>query len=170
MKTYNTTLELLNAVKAEECPIYPLSDIYKIIVDNPEIDKITLEDATELFVMGKYRDALSAMFSIFHEEDQLDYWVGGSINICETEEDLKQIQGCDFEWARAHNHTWPNVTDLPMSWDVCAYCGDTPDNGWAVFVLCTNNAGGPSYYVPQRLWEAARLTEHITKHKEHLGE
>lgn len=155
MKTYNTTLELLNAVKAEECPIYPLSDIYKIIVDNPEIDKITLGDAAELFT---------------REEKDLDYWVGGSINICETEEDLKQVQGCDFKWMATHNNTWPNVTDLPMSWDVCAYCGDNPDNGWAVFVLCTNNAGGPSYYVPQRLWEAARLTEHIAKHKEHWGE
>ena len=154
MKTYNTTLELLNAVKAEECPIYPLSDIYKIIVDNPEIDKITLEDAAELFT---------------REEKDLDYWVGGSINICETEEDLKQVQGCDFKWFETHN-TWPNVTDLPMSWDVCAYCGDNPDNGWAVFMLCTNNAGGPSFYIPQHLWKAARLTEHLAKHKEHWRE
>lgn len=155
MKTYNTTLELLDAVKAGECPVYPLIDIYRIIADDPEIDKITLEDAAELFA---------------HEEDQLDYWVGGSINICETEEDLKQIEGCDIEWAEAHNNTWPNVTDLPMAWDACAYCEDNPDSGWAVFVLCTNDAGGSSYYVPQHLWEAARLTEHIAKHKEDWGE
>jgi hypothetical protein len=151
MKTYNTTLELLNAVKAEECPVYPLSDVYQIIADDPEIDTITLEDAAKLFA---------------DKEDQLDYWLGGSINICETEEDLKQVEGCDLEWAQAHNDTWPNVTDLPMSWDVCAYCGDNPDNGWAVFVLCTNNAGGSSYYVPQHLWGAARLVEHIAKHKD----
>ena len=155
MKTYNTTFELLNAVKAEECPVYPLSDIYQIIADNPEIDTITLEDAAKLFA---------------HEEDQLDYLVGGSINICETEEDLKQVEGCDLEWAQAHNNTWPNVTDLPMSWDVCAYCGDNPDNGWAVFVLCTNNAGGPSFYIPPHLWKAARLTEHLARHQEHWGE
>lgn len=155
MKTYNTTLELLDAVKAEECPIYPLSDIYRIIVEDPEIDKITLEDAAELFA---------------REESDLDYWVGGPINLCETEEDLKEVQGCDFKWAETHNNTWPNVTDLPMSWDVCAYCGDNPDNGWAVFVLCTNNAGGPSFYIPQHLWKAARLTEHLAKHKEHWGE
>lgn len=155
MKTYNTTLELLNAVKAEECPVYPLIDIYRIIADDLEIDKITLEDAAELFA---------------REEDQLYYWVGGPIDICETEEDLKQIEGCDLEWAEAHNNTWPNVTDLPMSWDVCGYCEDNPNNGWAVFMLCTNNAGGPSFYVPQRLWEAARLTEHIAEHKKGWGE
>jgi hypothetical protein len=154
MKTYNTTFELLNAVKAEECPVYPLSDIYQIIADNPEIDTITLEDAAKLFA---------------DKEDQLDYWLGGSINICETEEDLKQIEGCDFEWAEAHNNTWPNVTDLPMSWDICTYWGNTPDSGWAVFMLCTNNAGGPSYYVPQHLWEAARVAEHIAKHNAHWG-
>ena len=155
MKTYNTTFELLNAVKAEECPVYPLSDIYQIIADDPEIDKITLEDAAKLLA---------------DKEDQLDYWLGGSINICETEEDLKQIEGCDLEWAQAHNDTWPNVTDLPMSWDVCAYCADNPDTGWAVFVLCTNNAGGSSYYVPQHLWGAARVAEHIAKHKADWGE
>ena len=155
MKTYNTTLELLGAVKAEECPVYPLIDIYKVLNDDPKIDKITLEDAAELFA---------------REEDQLDYWVGGPINICETEEDLKQVEGCDLEWAQTHNDTWPNVTDLPMSWDVCAYCSDNPDTGWAVFVLCTNDAGGSSYYVPQHLWRAARVAEHIAKHKADWGE
>ena len=91
MKTYNTTLELLDAVKAGECPVYPFIDIYRIIAGDLEIDKIPLEDAAELFA---------------REEDQLDYWVGGPINICETEEDLKQIQGYDFEWV------WHNKTTL----------------------------------------------------------
>ena len=155
MKTYTTTSALLNAVIAEECPIYPLIDIYRIMVDDQSIEKVTLAEIAERFQ---------------HEEEELDYWVGGSINICETEEDLKQVEGCDFEWAEAHNNTWPNVTDLPMSWDVCAYCADNPDTGWAVFVLCTNNAGGSSYYVPQHLWGAARVAEHIAKHKADWGE
>lgn len=155
MKTYTTTSELLKAVIAEECPIYPVSDIYRIIADDQNVHEITL-------------DAINERFQ--REEEELDFWVGGSINICETEEDLKQVQGCNFEWAEAHNDTWPNVTDLPMSWDICAYCDNNPDNGWALFVLCTNNAGGPSYYIPQRLWKAARLTEHLAKHKEHWGE
>ena len=155
MKTYNTTFEILDAVKAGECPICLLIDIYIVLNDDPKIDKITLEDAAELFA---------------HKEDQLDYWAGGPFNICETEEDLKQIEGFDLEWAEAHNDTWPNVTDLPMAWDVCAYWGNKPDSGWAVFVLCTNDAGGSSYYVPQHLWEAARLTEHIAKHKKEWGE
>ena len=155
MKTYATTIELLKAVKAKECPPYPLIDLYKIMVDDQNIEEIILDDLDELFQ---------------REEKSIDYWFGGSVNICETEEDLKQVQGCDFEWAEAHNETWPNVTDLPMSWDVCAYCGDNSDNGWALFVLCTNNAGGPSFYIPQHLWKAARLTEHLAKHKEHWGE
>lgn len=155
MKTYTTTSELLKAVIAEECPIYPVSDIYKIIADDQSIEEVTLADIDELFQ---------------HEEEALDYWVGGPVNICETEDDLKKIQGCDFEWAGQHNDTWPNVTDLPMSWDVCAYCANNPETGWFIFVLCNNNAGGPSYYVPQRLWDVARVTEHLAKHKEYWGE
>lgn len=89
-------------------------------------------------------------------------YLGGDVHVCETSDDLLQIQGCDFEWAEAHDGYWPNVTDMPMSWDVCHYLDEAADNPqWVIFMLCWNNAGGPVYYVPKHSWQAARVTEHI---------
>ncbi len=88
-------------------------------------------------------------------------YLGGDVYICETEADLRQIQGCDFEWAEAHGG-WPNVTDMAMSWDSCCYLQEaTGEPQWVIFLLCWNNAGGPVYYVPKQLWAMARVTEHI---------
>jgi hypothetical protein len=100
------------------------------------------------------------------EEDSFIYNLGGDLFICETEEDLKSIEGCDFEWAKAHDDKWPNVTDKPMVWDHCDYVNRDPASGWFVFLLCWNNAGGPIYYVPQALWETARVEEHLKVHIE----
>ena len=88
-------------------------------------------------------------------------YLGGNVFVCETEDDLKQIQGCDFEWAETHGG-WPNVTDMPMSWDSCCYLQEsTGEPLWCIFLLCWNNAGGNVYYVPKRLWNVARVSEHI---------
>ena len=91
-----------------------------------------------------------------------DALLSGNVYICETASDLLEIQGCDFDWAETHDDRWPNVTDLPMSWDVCEYLEDLTGNPqWVVFMLCWNNAGGAIYYVPEHLWVHARVTEHI---------
>lgn len=97
-------------------------------------------------------------------EAALDYsdYLGGCVYICETEQDLLQIQGCDFEWAKQHDGHWPNVTDIPLSFDACYYLEEAfGDPQWVLFIACWNNAGGPTYYVPKRLWVQARVTEHI---------
>ncbi|PKO42908.1 MAG: hypothetical protein CVU29_11300 [Betaproteobacteria bacterium HGW-Betaproteobacteria-22] len=94
-------------------------------------------------------------------QDYIDY-LGGYVYIFETEADLLQIHGCDFEWAETHNGNWPNVTDIAMSWDACNYLDETiGEPQWVIFLLCWNNAGGPVYYVPKNLWHKARVTEHI---------
>lgn len=88
-------------------------------------------------------------------------YLGGNVYACEVNADLKQIHGCDFEWAETHG-SWPNVTDIPMSWDSCCYLQEsTGEPQWVIFLLCWNNAGGPIYYVPKQLWQTARVTEHI---------
>ena len=94
-------------------------------------------------------------------------YLGGNVYICETEQDLLQILGCDFDWAEKHHGHWPNVTDIAMSWDVCNYLDEaTGDPQWVIFVMCWNNAGGTSYYVPKHLWEKARVTEHLSATKQ----
>lgn len=87
--------------------------------------------------------------------------LGGYVYVCEVEEDLKQIKGCDFEWAEVHDGR-PNVTDIAMSWDNCSYLQESVfEPQWVIFLMCWNNAGGPVYYVPKHLWQSARVTEHI---------
>lgn len=94
-------------------------------------------------------------------QDYSDY-LGGAVYVCETELDLLEIHGCDFEWAEAHDGNWPNVTDMPMSWDACNYLDEASGKPeWVMFLLCWNNAGGPVYYVPKHLWVQARVAEHI---------
>lgn len=94
-------------------------------------------------------------------EDYADF-LGGYVHVCETEDDLKQIQGCDFEFADAHGGRWPNVTEMPLGWDSCHYLNEPPgEPEWAMFLLCWNDAGGPVYYVPKTLWQLARVEEHI---------
>ena len=89
-------------------------------------------------------------------------YLGGYVYVCETENDLLQILGCDFDWAEIHFGIWPNVTEKAMSWDACHYLDEAiGDPQWVIFLMCWNNAGGPTYYVSKHLWQQARVTEHI---------
>lgn len=88
--------------------------------------------------------------------------LGGNVFICETDNDLLQIHGCNIEWAETHDGNLPNVTDITMSWDACSYLVEAHgDPEWVIFLLCWNNAGGHVYYVPKHLWIQARVIEHI---------
>lgn len=98
------------------------------------------------------------------DENSFSYLTGGNVFICEVEDDLKQIEGCDFDFAKANGDRWPNVTELPMAWDYCDFINSDENTGWAIFLLCSNNAGGNIYYVPKNLWDAARLKEHMEVH------
>ena len=94
-------------------------------------------------------------------EDYADMF-GGDVSICETPEDLQQIVGMNMDWANTHDGKWPNVVDLPMAWDSCTYLTEkSGDPQWVLFLLCWNDAGGPVYYVPKSLWQAARVVEHM---------
>jgi hypothetical protein len=94
-------------------------------------------------------------------QDYSDY-LGGYVYVCETENDLLQIHGCDLQWAEVHDGNWPNVTDVPVSWDACNYLDEVSgEPQWVIFLLCWNNAGGPVYYVPKHLWVLARVADHI---------
>jgi hypothetical protein len=71
-------------------------------------------------------------------QDYSDY-LGGYVYICEVEQDLLQILGCDFKWAEVHDGKWPNVTHIPMSWDACNYLEEASgDPQWVNFLLCSN--------------------------------
>lgn len=125
------------------------------IYDNPSLAVSNPNNITQ-------RD-IAWLLTLEEESSQhYDALMGGYVYICETAHDLLEIKGYDLEWAEAHDGSWPNVTDKPMSWDVCVYLEEqTSDPQWVMFLLCWNNAGGPVYFVPKHLWVQARVTEHI---------
>lgn len=87
--------------------------------------------------------------------------LGGNVHICETADDLKQIVGCDFEFAEQHGR-WPNVTDIPLSFDQCSYVQE--QSGEPMYVLLMtiwSDAGGAVFYLGRALWDAARVIEHM---------
>lgn len=74
----------------------------------------------------------------------------------------------DMGFAKAHGDRWPDVTDQVMSWDQCTYLGEKDgDPELALFLLCWNDAGGPVFYVPKYLWQAAKVAEHIAETNRH---
>ena len=133
--------------------------------------RLMQEQAVVMFsIYGKPTYALSITYQdiqwlIQQPEAAMSYMdlVGGDMHICEQATDLQHIKGCDNEWAETHNGNWPNVTDMPLSWDACCYLNEVEgEPQWVMFLFCWNNAGGPVYYVPRHLWDMARVNEHIT--------
>ena len=146
MKQYDTVDELLEGYINGECPIYPLEELHRIMYEDCAISIGNLKDLAQT--------ALQEAF-------------GGSVFICEKEEDLKRIKGVDPVWTQTNDGREPDATDTPLVWDVCAYCDDSPSSYWAKFLLCTNNAGGNEYYVPRALWTAVGLEGHMKRTREY---
>lgn len=150
--------EVYQQYKQHKLPFRLLQDqavVMLDICDNPSLSVTNPVDITQ-------RDIAWLLELEEASNQSYDALLGGYVYICETEDDLLEILGYDLGWAEAHNGKWPNVTDMPMSWDACNYLEEpTGDPQWVIFLLCWNNAGGPVYYVPKHLWEQARVTEHI---------
>ena len=96
--------------------------------------------------------------------------LGGEIYVCQSVVDLKAVVGMDMAFARTHGNRWPDVTDQVMSWDQCDFLPESSgDPQWAVFLLCWNDAGGNVFYIPQSLWAAAKVAEHVAETQRHWG-
>jgi hypothetical protein len=131
--------------------------------ETPDSSDVTLEYIEEMIQKGSTI------------EDNYDQYLGGSVYICETLEDLKEIEGCDLEFAASNDdERWPNMTDMPLEGDACCHIQGEPK--FIMFLLCWNNAGGPVYYIPQHLWtdnviQSVHQTESFWEHcNDHLKE
>lgn len=152
MKTYQTFEELVTAFKQEEIPFCILQEVAMALGDVcKNSEDITLGDIIDI----QKQVAKSSARGEFLLE------MGGNIFVCETEEDLKQITVFDTAWAEAHEGAWPTAADTPGELDICQYLQDNPELGWALMVAIWNNAGGSSFFVPEKLWAAAKLEENL---------
>lgn len=93
----------------------------------------TYESFSEL--NDDYPEIHDSIASFLTEEDLQEtcMWsLGGDVHIIETEEEYREMLD-DHDFLDMAEETIP---------------------GWFLFLLCTNNAGGPSYYVPTHMVNA----------------
>lgn len=105
------------------------------------------------------------------QQQKIDFmhYLGGNVFICETEDDLQQVTSMDMEFGKQHGR-WPNVTEAVMAWDECKYLFNADGSAdYALLFAATNNAGGPSWFIPSYLWQDARINEQIAAHQQFWG-
>jgi hypothetical protein len=89
--------------------------------------------------------------------------LGGNVHVAQTPDDLLQVEGCNFEFAKQFGR-WPNVTEVPLAFDDCKFLQETSGEAqWALLLTCWNDAGGSIYFLPRHLWIAARVAEHFAE-------
>ena len=90
------------------------------------------------------------------DDDSLDNILGGDVFIAECEDDLLLIYGPETK----EDHGHYNVSEKVMAWDSVQIIKESPeDEEWAVFFAATNNSGGPLYFIPERLFNKAKVYE-----------
>jgi hypothetical protein len=139
-----------------------LKDIFRTNPFDLLCNPIKAKDVTSDFII---KVLISERRNVNIKTSIFTYFFGDDIFICETKNDLKEVKGCDFEWAKTHNNRWPDCTDIPMSWDIADYIDNDPNTGWACLMICWNDAGGSLYYIPKILWSSALIEQHINKSK-----
>jgi hypothetical protein len=100
--------------------------------------------------------------------DEIDFmhYMGGNVHVCETVEDLQQVTGMDFEFSEKHGR-FPDCTEAILPLDdarVLINADGTVD--YALLFAATNNAGGPSWFIPRPLFHAAQIDKQIEAHQQ----
>jgi hypothetical protein len=94
-------------------------------------------------------------------------YLGGWVFLVETVEDLAEVTGMDFEFAESHGGRWPSCTEAILGWDECKYLPNADGSANYVLAFCaTNNAGGPSWFIPKHLWQTAQIEAQIKAHQQ----
>lgn len=132
--------------------------------------RILQEIAFVLLCIGGHSDIAEATAVTQQEVDwllalpekiELMAYMGGNAYICETEDDLMQVTGMDFEFSEQHGR-WPNCTEAVLALDECKYLLNADGSSdYALLFAATNNAGGSSWFIPQKLWQAAQIQDQI---------
>jgi hypothetical protein len=100
------------------------------------------------------------------EEIEFMTYLGGWVFLVETAEDLAEVTSMDIEFGKLHGR-WPNCTEAVLGWDECKYLLNADDSSdYALLFAATNNAGGPSWFIPRHLWQAAQIDEQINAHQQ----
>jgi hypothetical protein len=77
----------------------------------------------------------------FHEPYEVDVseYLGGELLVVETEADLREIKDYPKD---------SSLAEGPVTADICSFVSD---KSYVALVQLTNNAGGPTYFIPHQL-------------------
>ena len=107
-----------------------------------EIDTLPPEVASSI------RDILDSLPPEDTENlETLSELLGGDVFLIEAAEDLHQIKTAAYD---ASSDSWHDVTSIVYAPDAIEQLGG--DNGHWMWFLANNNAGGPSYYIPNEIF------------------
>jgi hypothetical protein len=100
------------------------------------------------------------------EDIEFMSYLGGNAFIVEIEADLSEVIGMDMEFAKLQGR-WPNVTEAVLPWDECKYLANADGSAdYALLFAATNNAGGPSWFIPRSFFPAAQIDKQIEAHQQ----
>lgn len=97
----------------------------------------SLEDLKDYPILLKYHQEIYESTEIPQEESFMGAF-GGEVNLVTESEDLKFIYS-GFDPAK-------NLSNSSDSYDQCSWEGD-----YVLIFTATNNAGGPSYWIPREI-------------------
>jgi hypothetical protein len=159
MKVYNSLASLIKGYKKAEVPECILKEAASLVRQMLDTDA---EGTAELLTMREVEETLDLLGEELTDDFELNS--GGKIFICETEEDLKQVKTCS--WCEPES-CYLDITQTVATCDGCWYLYNKEDTGWGCYFLATNNAGGPAYYIPAKLWDACKFKEQLKVTNEH---
>lgn len=102
-------------------------------------------------------DTLNTQYDTFNEV------FGGDIFILKELDDLRGIEISEVN----EDGGWKTLLDGVCYWfEVVEFIGEKDENGVGEYLLivhCTNNAGGPSYFIPRSIYYEAPTLQELVK-------
>lgn len=121
-----------------------------------ELPSITMESLI-LALTGEEQEVSIYSLQEYAHDTKLADIIGGDFFLCEEKKDLEQVTFCDFTFAKEHDR-WPNILEEVGWWDDCSKHG----HFLRVF-QATNNSGGPTYFIPEYLWQFFDVEANLEK-------
>jgi hypothetical protein len=159
MQKFRSFKELANLHQADVVPFRIVQEIAQVLLG--------LCGGKDVANAVDVNDAEIAWLLALPEEIDFMHYMGGNVFLVQAQCDLSEIVVMDYKFNEQHGR-WPNATDdvaLPLD-DARKLLNADGSSDYALLFAATNNAGGPSWFIPQHLWQAAQIDKQIEAHQQ----
>ncbi len=160
MVVYNNFEEMFQDYERGLVPLCILEETARSLIYACELPIESFKTPSSLLL----REIIDIHKSLQNSDYSFEEGLGGLIHLCEYPEDLLEVKSSDLAWEAENEGMMPNITipGLELAFDDCGYVNRDINTNWAVFLFCTNNAGGPLYYIHRSLWKDGNVEKHIS--------